>query len=174
MLTKKLHSFFVRFSKIPGGDKKGCAEHCITFFVPAKANNKEAITAEQDSIFKAVRNFMVVELGGLTAIKTDGYFQNSKTNTVDREETIACYSYCTEEKLDANAAAIPQLANAIAIEFDQTCVSVAIDDKFYSYAPSEKYRSEYRSRLAALRGAPKDTWGYRKYVDALKDSAVTT
>ncbi len=119
----------------------------VAFYVPTVSAGETTASKEQLTI--AVRNFLVLRLGGCTEITAQGYYADEKQKKVIKERVTYFYAYSSWDKIQENAGAITQLANALCIEFNQSEVAIEIDGNMFSYSPTAKYRAEYEKRRNA-------------------------
>ena len=117
--------------------------------MPSKSSGEP--TASAAELVKAVRNFLVIRLGGCTEISAKGYYEDKKNQIVVPEQVTYFYAFSSLEKIEEHAGEIKRLANAICIEFDQSEVALEVDNLMFSYKPEPPYRAKYvQDRAAAI------------------------
>ncbi len=133
----------------------------IAFYLPSNSKGKVMQDSKRQLLIESTMKFLVKELGGGTQIDALGSFEMDAE--VVSEKVTICYSFLSKERLTIHEREINQIANALAIEFEQDSIAVEVNDKFYLFAPNAKYIQNYKRDMtnAIARGTE---WGYRKWL----------
>ncbi|NBZ94844.1 MAG: hypothetical protein EBR40_00145 [Proteobacteria bacterium] len=136
-------------------------DHYVAFYLPSKTGKGEDLGhVDRAKLIDATMKFLLLELGGATMTEGAGYFHEA--GIVHAEKVTICKSFCSEEKLDEHKWNINRMANSLAIEFGQICLSVEIDGAMYFFGPND----EYKRRYALPRPEGVDKYGYEKYINS--------
>lgn len=128
----------------------GFKDHCVTFYLPSRLSDDSAIPIKLHNELKlATMNFLLVEFDGATLVEGTGFFVGDDAH-IHQENTTLCTAYSDLETLKANDSKIRIMANSLAIECEQVCLSVVIDDVMYFYAPSKEYIANYKAPKTRL------------------------
>ena len=111
----------------------------------------------------AVMNFLLIEMGGGTRQEVVGSFMNSQ-EAVTTEDVTICFAYCSPDVLTRNLQNINQVANSMAIEFNQESLAVVIDGEMYFFAPNAAYKHRFEKYVAKVGRGKAEPFGYRKYL----------
>jgi hypothetical protein len=131
----------------------------IAFYIPSKRkDDTELGVLIRAQAIHAVMNFLLKELGGATMTEGRGYFADG-SGKIHSENTTICLSYFEKSKMkDSFFKEIEWVANSLAIELEQDSIAVSINEKLYSYSPTDSYRNKYPSYIK------KNVFGFQKYL----------
>lgn len=133
----------------------------IAFYLPSKSKSKVMQDSKRQLLIEGTMKFLIKELGGGTQIDALGSFQMN--GEVVSEKVAICYSFLSKTNLAVHEREINQIANALAIEFEQDSIAVEVNDKFYLFSPNASYIRNYKRDMvkATKRGTE---WSYKKWL----------
>lgn len=133
----------------------------MAFYIPSKNEDGIDIAVDRPKLIEAVMKFLLIELGGATQTEGIGYFLDDDDVTVHVEHVTVCKSFCSVKKIEEQGWNINRMANSLAIEFKQVCISVELDGEMLFYGPTDEYKRRY-----ALPRKGVNKYGYEQYINA--------
>ncbi len=112
-------------------------------------------------ILQSVRNALVTLFFGATEFEATGSFQGA-TSLITESVTI-CYAFCTHELMGTHMKEINQLANALAIVFEQDSIAVEVDATMYQFSPTPAYKARYDALIKKVARGDAASWGFDKW-----------
>lgn len=134
----------------------------VAFYLPSNVKGKTMSAGRRADLIQATMNFLVTELGGGTQTEATGSFAGEGGKLIQEDVTI-CYGWMSKATFKKNEREINQIANALAIEFEQESLAMELDGKFYLVAPKQKYRDYYDANIKGARTKGTE-WGYWKWL----------
>lgn len=138
----------------------------LIFYIPSKrSDNTELGILLRAQACHSVMNFLLRRLGGATMVEAKGYYNDDKGFT-HSETTTLCISYFQEEvRSTALDLEIRDIANSLAVEFDQKALAVSMNDHLVLFEPNTAYKKNYRLIQRQLESKNVKKNGFRKYLD---------
>lgn len=99
----------------------------------------------RQSLIDGVMRYLLLELKGATHVQGTGYFVDEATMHVHKEDVTLCYSFCQDLSTD-RLKEINEMANGLAIEFNQLSIAVEVDNVMYLFQPTQVYRDVYAAQ----------------------------
>lgn len=138
----------------------------LVFYIPSKrSDNTELGILLRAQACHSVMNFLLRRLGGATMVEARGYYMDDKKVT-HSETTTLCISYFKKKDRSKDLELeIRDIANSLAVEFDQKALAVSLNDHLHFFEPTPAYKEKYRSLLDNLESKKIKKNGFRKYLD---------
>lgn len=134
----------------------------LVFYLPSKHGYREISREDRARLVQATLNYLVTRFVGATELEGTGSWRNDKGAFVSERVTL-CYSFLPENQPNHNAKIeINQLANALAVQFEQDSLSVEINGAMYFFSPTKTYRHNYQRLKDKMQ--PGEEWGFEKWL----------
>lgn len=142
----------------------------VVFYVPSKIKDGSIVPADREKLLQAVRSALVTLFLGSTEYNATGSFRKDGDGPIITENVTLCYACCTEKLFEEHIREINQLANALAIEFQQDTIAVELNGTMYNFAPTDKYVERYRALKDKVTSGGAQEWGYEKWLQVALDA----
>jgi hypothetical protein len=164
IITPRAQRRIAKWLRFVQGSAKGSR---VAFYLPSKIGAREIPDINRRDLLQSTRNAFVMLFGGATEFHARGTYLAA--GKFANELVTVCYAFCDSATSDRNGKQITQLANALAIEFQQWSLGVEISGTFYEFSPTEAYRQRYqRLKQKCLQGRA-EKWGYLKWLEVQLD-----